>query len=218
MKKSAAIQSLNLTTELVPIGRPNRNQRRLVPTSVTIHNTSNAAKGANAARHSRFVRETGFYKLKSGKINWVSWHVTVDDGRAIQQLPFTERAIHAGDGNGSSFGIEVCMHADNDQPAANRRAAMLAAILLHDMGQTVDAGLRTHKSWTGKACPVLLLPQWNAFKAQVQAALDAIEDDGARLYSPLGIKSLDDGPDGEFDNGDIDHDALEEALRDMPED
>ncbi len=217
MKKSAAIKSLKFNTELVPVGRPNRNQRRLVPTSVTIHNTSNNAQGANAARHSRFVRETGYYTLPSGKIQWVSWHVTVDDGRAIQQLPFTERGIHAGDGNASSIGIEVCMHSDNDQQATNRRTAMLAAILLHDMGKDVTA-LRTHKSWTGKTCPVLLLPQWDAFKAQVQAALDSLEDDGARLYTPLSIKSLDDGRDGEFDNGEIDHDALEAALLGVPTD
>jgi N-acetylmuramoyl-L-alanine amidase CwlA len=46
-----------------------------------------------------------FYTLPSGKKNWVSWHFTVDDVEAVQHLPITERAIHAGAGNGG-LGIE----------------------------------------------------------------------------------------------------------------
>ena len=123
MNRKELGQSLNLIEELVAVRRPNRSGTPMAPHSVTIHNTSNAGSNADARAHSRFVRNTGFYTLPSGKKNFVSWHYTVDDGCVIKQLPINERAIHAGAGNGASIGIEVCMHKEINQPAANDRAA-----------------------------------------------------------------------------------------------
>lgn len=173
MNRQELGQSLNLIEELVAVGRPNRSGTPMVPRSVTIHNTSNAGSRADARAHSRFVRNTGFYTLPSGKKNFVSWHYTVDDGCVIKQLPINERAIHAGAANGASIGIEICMHREINQSAANDRAARLVAALLHDLKLTT-AAIRTHKSWTGKTCPVLLLPNWQAFVDKVQGYLSSL--------------------------------------------
>jgi N-acetylmuramoyl-L-alanine amidase CwlA len=153
---------LNLKNGIIPQGRPNRSGRQISATHITIHNTSNPNKGADAEAHSRFVREKGFYVLKSGKINYVSWHFTVDDNRVIKHLPLNERGIHAGGGNGVSIGIEVCMNKGIDQEAADVRAARLVAGLMFDLG-IERANIKPHKFWTNKDCPTLLLPKFNTF-------------------------------------------------------
>jgi N-acetylmuramoyl-L-alanine amidase CwlA len=218
MNRQELGRSLNLIEELIAAGRPNRPGQRIAPRSVTIHNTSNTGSRADAKAHSRFVRNTGFYTLPSGKKNFVSWHYTVDDACAIKHLPINERAFHAGAANGVSIGIEICMHREIDQAAADARAARLVAVLLHDLKLPLSA-IRTHKSWTGKACPVLLLPRWQAFLDRVQAILDDIAplqgdlvidaDERSVLDSPLPpADAMDNAPDDE----DHDHQAMADAL------
>lgn len=210
-------RSLGLVEELIAAGRPNRPGTPIAPRFITVHNTSNQGSRADAKAHSRFVRNTGFYTLPGGKKNFVSWHYTVDDACAIKQLPINERALHAGAANGVSIGIEICMHREIDQPAADARAAGLVAALLHDLKLPV-AAIRTHKSWTSKACPVLLLPRWQAFVDRVQAAVDSIAplqgdavieaDERRALDSPLPADPSADAPDDE----DHDHEAVADAI------
>lgn len=206
---------LNLSEELIAAGRPNRPGTRIKPSFVTLHNTSNANAGADASAHSRFVRNTGFYMLK-GKQNWVSWHYTVDDGRVIKHLPPNEKAFHAGPANSVSVGIEVCMNQGIDRQAADLRAARLAAVLLFDFGLTASA-LRTHKSWTGKACPTLLLGHWSSFVSQVEQIRASITSAG--FTQPLEEPNLEESIQAGlvFDEEDIDHDALEAALTAPPQ-
>lgn len=225
MDRTELGQSLNLSEELVAAGRGNRPGTALRPRSITVHNTSNTNSRADASAHSRFIRNNGFYTLPSGKKNWVSWHFSVDDVRAIKHLPLSERAFHAGPANAESIAIEVCMHREIDQPAANARAARLVAALLFDFRLGKEA-IRSHKSWTGKACPVLLLPRWTGFVDEVAALLASItaargiedsligDDEQAALDAPLPeadeTASLADEPD-------IDHDELAFAIaRDAP--
>ena len=162
MDRTELGQLLNLKVELVPEGRPNRSGRIISANFITMHNTSNPHAGADANAHSRFIREKGFYKLKSGKTNFVSWHYTVDEKMVIKHLPVNERAIHAGKGNGKSIAIEVCMHKGIDQDAANLRAARLVAALSHDLN-IPKSNIKPHKHWTGKNCPILLLQQFDEF-------------------------------------------------------
>ena len=97
MGLSDFVGSINIKQEFIPVGKRNRPGRRITPKKVTIHNTANTSKGANADRHSLFVRETGHY-VHNGKVHWISWHYTVDDLEVIQQLPEKEVAYHAGEG------------------------------------------------------------------------------------------------------------------------
>ena len=117
----------SILQEFITAGRPNRPGTAIQPTSITMHNTSNTSPGADAKAHSRFVRETGYYMHK-GKKNWVSWHYTVDDKMAIQHLPNTEMGWHAGPANGSSIGIEVCMHQGISSTATLPTAAQLLSL------------------------------------------------------------------------------------------
>lgn len=175
--------SLNLRQDFIPEGRQNRPGIKIEPTHITIHNTDNTSKGADANAHTNFVKNTGFY-MKSGKKNWVSWHFTVDDQRVVQHLPLDEKALHAGKGNASSVAIEICMNKGIDQESAFRRAAQLVALLLHEAGAPPEHFDRVvpHLTWTKKKCPSLLLdggqigPKWQNFIQQVR-------DEHARITS-----------------------------------
>ena len=169
------LDGINLKVELIPADRPNRPGTHIRPTYVTIHNTDNTDKGADANANSTFVRYEGNYE-HNGKIHWVSWHYTVDDRIAIRQLPDNEKGWHAGaNGNRSSIAIEICMQQGIDQPAANERAARLAAYLLVEHNLAIGA-LATHKHWTGKQCPSLLLAgtSWADFVAMVDSYMLAM--------------------------------------------
>jgi N-acetylmuramoyl-L-alanine amidase CwlA len=176
MTRQELLDSINLSEEFISVGRPNRPGDKIEVTKLTIHNTDNTDKGANAKAHSSFVRLTGYYML-NGKKQWVSWHYTVDDSRAIQQLPVNERAYHAGSAaNSTSLAMEICMNSDNNQPACDDRAARLAALILYDHNLAINA-MVTHESWTGKKCPVLLLApgKWVVFQKLVKGYLDSIQ-------------------------------------------
>lgn len=167
-----AASSFTFLQEFISEGRHNRPGNKIVPTSVTIHNTDNPNSGAGAKAHSAFVRNTGFYLLK-GKKHWVSWHFTVDDTFAIQHVPTNEVAYHAGSAaNGSSIAVEICMNADGDEATANNNAAALVATILKTHGLTVS-DIKKHKDWTGKNCPSRLMTamKWKAFIARVTSEM-----------------------------------------------
>jgi DNA/RNA endonuclease G (NUC1) len=190
MTRDELLLSIDLIEELIPTGKPNRPGTAIAPTTITIHNTSNPTAGADAKAHSSFVRNTGYYDIThpDGTVtkNWVSWHFTVDDKRVIRQLPSKEKAFHAGtqQGNNSSIGIEICMHAGIDQNKANDRAARLIALLCLDLVIPTTAVV-THKSWTNKNCPQLLLPIWGTFVTTFTNYYNSIT-----ATSPVGMTAL----------------------------
>jgi N-acetylmuramoyl-L-alanine amidase len=192
------VPNINLKTELISPGRPNRPGDKIHPTFITIHNTDNSDKGANASAHSKFVRNTGYYLL-NGKKHWVSWHCTVDDTQMIQQLPFNEMAYHAGaNANQTSIAIEICMNSDGDQDTANENAVNLTAALMKDLDIDIDH-VRTHESWTGKKCPVLLLDNGNPGK-KWQGFLDRVAAARKMIPPGAGLVALADAPLAAADN------------------
>jgi hypothetical protein len=199
-------KSLNLTEELVTIGRNNRPGTRITPTLITIHNTSNARSGADAAAHSRFIRTKGYYE-HGGRKNWVSWHFTVDDLQVIKQIPIIEMAWHTNRAaNSSSLAVEICMHREIDQPAADDRAARLVAAVLYDLDLKTDA-IRAHHDWTGKDCPVLLLPRFDSFKQRVDEILGSLTGPKGGLEFSFDELELAGGIQNLAD-WEIDHDAV----------
>jgi N-acetylmuramoyl-L-alanine amidase CwlA len=224
-----AAPSLNLSVELIGEGRPNRPGDAIRPTHITIHNTDNPNPGADAKAHSRFVRNTGFYLDNNGNRNDVSWHFTVDDAVAIQQLPMDELGYHAKRGNGKSVGIEVCMHRGIDQARANERASLLVAALMKELAVPIERVV-THKHWTGKACPSRLLNQaqegaiWAAFKRRVADHASELERPGAPSLleaaraagRPRGqLESMDKPIAPERLENDLDHDGVRDQLMRM---
>ncbi|MEM6898510.1 MAG: N-acetylmuramoyl-L-alanine amidase [Pseudomonadota bacterium] len=177
MDRIALGKSLNLWIDLIAQGSLNRPGRSLAPAFITIHNTSNTSAGADASAHARFVTKTEYYTLSSGKKNPVSWHFTVDDERVIKHLPLNEVGYHAKSGNAVSIGIEICMHQGIDQSAADARAARLVAVLMHDLG-IPPANVVTHKYWTTKSCPTLLLSSFDEFVSTASKNMASLTEDG----------------------------------------
>lgn len=157
---------MDIIKEILPSTRHNRPGTKMIPTSITVHNTGNKSKGADALLHSSYIKNTD---------GSVSWHFTVDDQRIIQHIPIDEIAWHAGckEGNSTSIGIEICMHEGIDMEKAEEKATWLIAHLMKETGVTE---IKKHQDWTGKYCPAVILREnrWDAFKANCLSELYAV--------------------------------------------
>ena len=159
-------------------GRKNRPGRDTNPdTYITIHETGNAAKGADAAAHGAYLDSA------AGEDALVSWHYTVDDHAIVQHLPDYETAYHAGDGkagpgNTTSIGIEICVNAGGDFEAAKANAAALVRLLMEEHGISIDRVVQ-HNHWNGKDCPKTIRATagaWEAFLALCQGEAADVSD------------------------------------------
>ena len=125
---------------------------------ITVHNTGNPKSTA--------ANERGWLTNPENKTS-TGWHIVVDGKEAIEAIPLDEIAYHAGtsEGNTTSIGIEIC---DSAGLAAEKNAIELIASLLIEKNWGTDK-VRTHKSWSGKQCPHIILPRWDAFLKDVEA-------------------------------------------------
>jgi hypothetical protein len=180
MTQEEAIQKLNITVDLIPSGNSNRPGTRISPTHITVHNTANAAAGADAAMHARYV------KGPDARARKVSWHFTVDDRRVFKHLPTNEKGWHAGGGNSRSIGIEVCENKGIDKAAVADRAALLTALMMLAYGIPREK-IVPHKFWTGKDCPRVLLRQAGGFDAFRDRAAHYLEE--LSTPAPGGLES-----------------------------
>jgi len=145
------------------ISKSNKNRlgNYMKPLYITVHNTANTAKGADAASHAAFVKRSS---------TGVSWHYTVDENVIYQHLPLNENGWHAGDGRGTgnmkSIGIEICENADGNFEKAVENAQWLIRQLMTDQGIPLS-NVVPHKRWSGKQCPRRLLNRWDSFKAGI---------------------------------------------------
>jgi len=141
----------------------------LIPQYITIHNTANRNKGANAVAHGKYLQG-------GGKDLYVSYHYAVDDKQAVAIIPENEVAWHAGDGaqgvgNRRSFAIEICENSDGDLAKATDNAAQLTRSLMERYAIPIE-NVVPHRHWSGKICPNRLLKgepyDWQSFLEVVQ--------------------------------------------------
>ena len=164
-------------------GRKNRPGRDTNPdTYITIHETGNAAKGADAAAHGAYLDSA------AGEDDLVSWHYTVDDHAIVQHLPDYETAYHAGDGkdgpgNTTSIGIEICVNAGGDFAQAQANAASLVRLLMEEHGIPIDRVVQ-HAHWNGKDCPKTIRATtgaWEGFLALCRGKTAGVSELGAAV-------------------------------------
>ena len=150
--------------DFIPRSNKNRPGNYMKPLYITVHNTANTAKGANAVSHAAFVKRSS---------TGVSWHYTVDENVIYQHLPLNENGWHAGDGRGignmKSIGIEICENADGNFEKAVENAQWLIRQLMTEQGISLS-NVVPHKHWSGKECPRKLLNRWDSFKAGIATA------------------------------------------------
>ena len=148
---------LRIIQEFLPAGADNRPGGSNPDTYITIHETGNFAKGADAGAHAAYLRGS------SAQAAPVSWHYTVDDHSIYQHLPDCERAYHAGDGgsgpgNATSIGIEICVDAGGDFEQAKANAASLVRLLMERHDIPLDRWFQ-HNRWNGGDCPKTIRAQ-----------------------------------------------------------
>lgn len=152
---------------------------------VTIHNTDRInAKGTTDAE--QYTRAT----YPNQNMGTARVHYFIDETDCWQNLREDEVGWHAADGRGpgneTTLAIEIIMDGSGSKTAteAENRGALLAAILLdrHNLG---IEKLVTHKHWSGKICPVYILPHWLEFEAKVKKHLKQIQGES----TPVAIDS-----------------------------
>lgn len=142
------------------------------PKKITIHNTADIAeaKGTNDAE--QYTRAT----WPNQNMGDARVHYFIDETDCWQLLREDEVGWHAGDGRGpgneTSIAIEIIMsgRGNKEDIEAEERGALLTAILLNRHGLTIN-DVVPHKQWSGKNCPIYILPHWNEFKAKVSKYL-----------------------------------------------
>ena len=154
------------------------------PEYITIHQTGNTSKGANAKMHNSYVHNNAPNP---------SWHFTVDDKEIYQHLPLNENGWHAGDGtngpgNRKSIAIEICVNRDGNLAKAEANAAWLAAKLIKEVGslKPFPACMKQHYDWSRKNCPAQIRGRkdgWKNFLAAVESHLKT----EAEITRPIGI-------------------------------
>jgi len=157
--------------------KPNRPLKNGKVEWITIHNTDDIREAAGTNDAEQYARAT-----HNGNMNGVSVHYYIDETDCWQLLREDEMGYHAADGktgpgNSTSLAIEIIMDGSGKyyDKEAEDRGALLAAILLHRHGLTVDK-MVTHKHWYGKKnCPVYILPHWSVFVAKVSNYLKMME-------------------------------------------
>lgn len=139
---------------------PGTNPRRYI----TVHETANRSRGANAAAHANLQSR--------GNARVASWHYQVDDREIVRSYRDTVRCWHAGDGGGhgnmSSIAIEICVNADGDYERALANAADLVRYLRAKHSIPRERVVQ-HNRWSGKNCPTILRSRgtaaWRSFVA-----------------------------------------------------
>lgn len=140
------------------------------------HETANTNRGANAAMHSRWLRNGA-----DGQT--LSFHFCVDDREIRQFLPVNEVSWQAADGSGpgnmNSVSCELCVNIDGNKTLARRNAEALAGAICAAMN-IPPSSVRRH--WDFNAgdpgrhyCPEQMMREgyWPTFINNVSSIIGA---------------------------------------------
>ncbi|HFK1435615.1 TPA: N-acetylmuramoyl-L-alanine amidase C-terminal domain-containing protein [Bacillus cereus] len=134
------------------------------PKYITVHNTYNDAPAENEVS----------YMINNN--NEVSFHIAVDDKKAIQGIPLERNAWACGDGNGpgnrESISVEICYSkSGGDRYYKAEENAVDVVRQLMSMYNIPIENVRTHQSWSGKYCPHRMLGEgrWGAFIQKIKS-------------------------------------------------
>lgn len=194
---------MNIKTKLIPQNTAARSGYSMTPKYITIHNTANTRKGANAASHASYLQN-------DGKNQTVSYHYVVDDKEIYKLLPDNEVAWHAGDGgsgtgNRKSLAIEICENSDGNLLDATNNAVELTAYLMKTYNIPLSNVVQ-HNNWSGKDCPSRIRKgepyNWQTFLNKVQAAYTGEATTTSKPATSTTVKPVTSTPSIDFKVGD----------------
>ena len=142
----------------------------MVPKGIIVHNTASAQS----------ARDVVSQMLSNASP--VSFHVAIDENEAVEAIPFSRNAWHAGDGpngfaNRNLIGIEIARSTSPQDIylKAEDNAAAYIAEVLKQYGWGVDK-LYKHKQFSATACPHRTEELgWQRVIALVQAELNRLK-------------------------------------------
>lgn len=162
------MEEVKTTVDIVPDGSPLKPSRKRTSTNyITLHNTGMAHPTATAKGLNEYIHTTD---------RIASWHFSIDDYEAYQELKLDEVGWHAGDGsttygmihysesaskwcigggNNNSIGIEMCVYAGCDFNMVMRNTAKVVSKLLV-MYNLTPSDIRQHYDFSGKNCPQVI--------------------------------------------------------------
>ncbi|WP_112181367.1 peptidoglycan recognition protein family protein [Paraliobacillus zengyii] len=118
---------------------------------ITVHQTGNANKGADAEAHANIQS-----KLNPRE---ASWHYSVDDKESYQSFEDEVKCWAATDGQGpgntQSVHVEICINSDGDYEKAVKNGAELVKHLLDKHNLSLN-DVKQHHDWYNKNCPAQL--------------------------------------------------------------
>ena len=149
------------------------------PKGIVVHNTAGASSAMSEAKS----------MVNNGSP--VSFHTVIDEGEAVECIPFNRNAWHAGDGgngyaNRNLIGIEIARSASDEATylKAEANAVVYIAEVLKQYGWGVDK-LYRHKQFSATACPHRTEELgWQRFIAKVKAELEQIKQLSATVKVP----------------------------------
>lgn len=142
---------MNIIQKIVPAKYKRiRPGTKRTPKYITIHETDNTSRGADASAHARLL-----YSGNGERV--ASWHYTVDENSIYQSIPDNEVAWACGDGssgtgNKYSISVEICVNSDGDFTKAKQNAAWLVRYLMEKHDISISRVVQ-HNHWSGKNCP-----------------------------------------------------------------
>lgn len=178
-----SLDGLKLIQYLIPTNNKKaRPQTKMMAEYITIHNTGNP--NASALANSKYVANVDSY---------ISWHFTVGNNEVYQNIPITEIAWHAGDGenglgNRKSIGIEIA-----EVDGAEETAIKFVAQLIKLTGIPIQ-NVVPHQHWSGKYCPRLILPHWDIFVENIKKELHKEDIKVVNVQTVVRYKKFEDIP------------------------
>lgn len=174
---------MEIIKDFVPKGSINRPGVKNECRSITIHDTANKKKGADALAHAKYIKT-----IKDR----TSWHYTVDDKSIYQHIPDEEKSYHTSraDANETSIAIEMCVNEDGNFEKTVENTVWLVRELMKKHG-ILPGNIKRHSDWTGKKCPASLgEAQWEAFveKCAEEIPEKLITIDELRKMGYTGVK------------------------------
>lgn len=131
---------------------------------IVIHQTGNTKSGANAQRHADLQ--------KNMNPREASWHIQIDDKKAIQSFPFEVKTWASGNCNQDSINIEFCVNSDANYNKVISNAVIVVKQIMKKEKISINNVIR-HFDCTGKNCPEQLMRgykgiTWNDFIKMIQ--------------------------------------------------
>jgi hypothetical protein len=176
--------TFKLRVSHIPWNNPNRTRLLSLPAGrgfITVHETGNPNKGANAEMHRKYTHNGGGANPAEGYEGVSFTYVLDSTGDVVELVPRGERTWQASDGaagpGNSSVSIETCVNSDGDWTKTKEVLAQFIVYLLKADQNLSRTKIAQHNTWARdkKNCPSKLRAnngkEWNELMARIDVLL-----------------------------------------------